>query len=146
MIKFLIVLSLLFLVIFPSSSSGRIEEDVVDKLEFHIVHSGQNLKFLGNKASILTAVPLELDDEIGDYDTKLESLVFIPLGERLTGGYSIELLYIEELKDNRIRITLSEVTPPAGSMVTMAKTYPGIIILVNRVVHDIEIEWKIITT
>lgn len=58
------------------------------------------------------------------FDPSKESAVFIALGQRNTGGYSINVKSVQEI-DGKIVVRWSEKSPGAGDAVTQAITSPG---------------------
>lgn len=68
------------------------------------------------------------------------TLYTISLGQRNTGGYSIEIENIYISKDNILKIEYNEITPNPEHMVTQAITYPTKSILIEN--KDLEIEFN----
>ncbi len=64
-----------------------------------------------------------------DFDRKMVLAVFT--GEKPSGGYQVEIIEIIE-KENTIEIMINEIAPGADDMVTMALTYPGHIIMLEK--------------
>ena len=54
----------------------------------------------------------------------------IALGERLTGGYNIEIDQVKE-KDEQILIQYKEIKPKENEMVTQALTYPYVVLKIE---------------
>ncbi len=66
-------------------------------------------------------------------------IIGVFLGQRNTGGYSIEITKVLETEKN-IEVLVEETSPGEGCMVSMALTYPMHIIKIQKV--DKEIEFK----
>lgn len=137
-IIFIIVLFISFS-LFPQGSSEDIDQT---ELEFKVLFSGVNLKSLGDNHAVLNEVPSFLKDKLTDFNRAEDSLLYIPLGKRSTGGYSIELIDIVEGDDGSVKIYVSEILPDVNSMVTMAITYPGIVVYINRSIETFEVHWE----
>ncbi len=60
-------------------------------------------------------------------DTNGVYTMFIGLGEKLTGGYSLKVLSVED-NEGKTNILVEETIPKADEMVTQALTYPYILI------------------
>lgn len=73
-----------------------------------------------------------------------EQLVLVAsLGERQTGGYAIEVLWVEKAED-RLIIHAQETTPAPGAAVIQAITYPYQAVVVDRAFADWELELKLV--
>jgi PrcB C-terminal len=67
-------------------------------------------------------------------DFQTEMIVAVFLGERMTGGYGVEITKIEESRQKRIlTVTIRETKPPADAMVTQALTQPVHIVKLKKV-------------
>lgn len=56
--------------------------------------------------------------------------LFIGLGERPTGGYSIKILHVEDV-EGKISVVYQEIKPGKDAMVTTALTYPYVVIKID---------------
>lgn len=57
--------------------------------------------------------------------------IFIGSGEKNTGGYTIEVINVEN-KDGKTIITVREISPSKDQMVTQAITYPYVVISISK--------------
>ena len=71
------------------------------------------------------------DNDLPAIDWKNESIVFHMLGTRTTGGFGSRGDKLTA-QGNRVTFYLSETSPAAGEMVTMAITHPYAIYKINR--------------
>ena len=89
-----------------------------------------------NEKDIISSDKYNIIEDVNSYDTKYMDrgyyfeeldngnyLITIAMGERSTGGYSINITNVV-IKDNNILIYVKEREPEQGSTVTMAFTYP----------------------
>lgn len=74
------------------------------------------------------------DDEIKRFvkadDIKTSNFILVNLGEKNHGGYTIEVVSVEE-KSDKIVVTINEIEPKKGSNVTTAITNPYAVIKIN---------------
>lgn len=63
-------------------------------------------------------------------DIKIANFLYLSLGEKNTGGYTISVSTVEELND-KIIVTVIKTNPFPDSMVTNAFTYPFCIVKIN---------------
>ncbi len=63
----------------------------------------------------------------------------ISMGERNTGGYSINISDVKIDDSNNVKVIVKESGPAAGDMVTMAFTYPTVCLELNKKPNSIEI-------
>ncbi len=123
-----------------SCSSGISESNVTYK----VLHSGQNTsienkKFLliENNDDYISAIE-KLNIDESDYDGLLDvnfksnNVCVLLLGERMTGGYSIEVDYIKK-KEKSLYIKTKEITPEKHSNVIMAITNPYCLITIPKI-------------
>lgn len=67
-------------------------------------------------------------------DFQTEMIVAVFLGEKMTGGYGVEITKIEESRQKRIlSVTIRESKPPADAMLTQALTQPFHIVKLKKV-------------
>lgn len=71
------------------------------------------------------------DEDFFDIDFSNQSILVVYLGERNTGGYSIDVSNIYWNKNNLI-VQTSETKPQKGEMVTMAITNPYCIVKIPK--------------
>jgi len=71
-----------------------------------------------------------LRGKISDSDMETANFLILNMGEKPTGGYSINVTNVEETPTNII-VTVVENNPEAGSMNTMAITYPYTVVRIN---------------
>lgn len=71
------------------------------------------------------------DEDFFDIDFSNQSILVVYLGERNTGGYSIDISNIYWNKNNLI-VQTSETKPQKGEMVTMAITNPYCIVKIPK--------------
>jgi hypothetical protein len=70
--------------------------------------------------------------------------VLLALGERRTGGYSIEVLGAEEKSDPSGRFILikaKEIRPTPGDMVIQVITYPTAVYKIPKTTLPVKVEW-----
>ncbi len=72
----------------------------------------------------------ELKKMVKPDDITNSNFVLLNMGEKTSGGYSIEVVKVEELTD-KIVITVKENSPKAGEMVTTALTNPYSVVKIN---------------
>lgn len=72
----------------------------------------------------------ELKKLVKPGDIATSNFVLLNMGEKNTGGYSIEVVKVEELSD-KIVITVKENKPPTGAAVTDAITNPYTVVKIN---------------
>ncbi len=65
-------------------------------------------------------------------DFSREMVVAVLLGERRTGGYSVNIINIAAVPEG-LRVDYEEIRPGRGCLVTMAITYPFVIVRLPRV-------------
>ena len=58
-------------------------------------------------------------------------IMYIGLGEKATGGYSIKIKSVEKIKKG-LKITINEIKPKDNQMVTETLTYPNILIEIPK--------------
>jgi len=61
-------------------------------------------------------------------DAAAEKLILVTMGTKRTGGYSLHLKE-SSVQDDEIRLVVEEITPGKDAMVTMAITYPRLILV-----------------
>lgn len=72
----------------------------------------------------------QLRHKISADDLKKSTFVILNMGEKPTGGYSINVKEAIE-DDTKITLILKETSPAPGAMVTQALTYPFAVVKVN---------------
>lgn len=95
---------------------------------------GGNIKFFEilsepNEIIMLQNDPL-LKDKMKHDDINNANYVILNMGEKNTGGYSIDIEKVEET-DKNIIITVKEKSPSADGMVMQVITYPYTVIKIN---------------
>ncbi|MCK8824056.1 protease complex subunit PrcB family protein [Fuchsiella alkaliacetigena] len=70
--------------------------------------------------------------------TDNESIIYIGVGEKPTGGYGIEVESVKEV-DGLTKIKVVETSPAADQLVTQAITYPRVVIKVKDITDDIQV-------
>ena len=68
-------------------------------------------------------------------------VVGVFLGERNSGGYSLEVLGLRASGDDSIVVEAREVAPPPDAMTTQALTAPYRLLLVERAPGDGQVLW-----
>lgn len=68
--------------------------------------------------------------KISDSDLTNSTFVILNMGEQTTGGFRIDVDSVEETPD-KIIITVKDITPESGAMVTQAFTYPYSVVKIN---------------
>lgn len=133
----LLLASVMVLTLFAGCSSDKVEDgddnnsnslsggNTADKIDYSIVDKPD--------------IPEEVKDVVNEMKTKggykavkVNDLqyVFIGLGERKTGGYDVELVSVENA-NGKVKIVYKEKKPDPGDMVTMALTYPYIVVEID---------------
>ncbi|WP_296145764.1 protease complex subunit PrcB family protein [uncultured Flavobacterium sp.] len=90
----------------------------------------KSFEIIKDKAALVKLYEGIHDTEIPKVDFSKARIVALFLGQRSSGGYEINIKNVEE-KDNKIYITIEEVSPNAGDMATMAITNPFIVAKIN---------------
>lgn len=72
----------------------------------------------------------DLRKKIDDDDIRTANFVILNMGEKTSGGYSIEIDSVIEEAD-KIIIKVKEVKPAEGSMTTSVMTYPFAVVKIN---------------
>lgn len=72
----------------------------------------------------------ELKKLVQPNDINTSNFILLNMGEKTTGGYSIEVVNVEELSD-KIIVTVKENTPKSGENVTDAITNPYTVVKIN---------------
>lgn len=72
----------------------------------------------------------ELKGKIKPTDINTANFLILSMGEKSTGGYSIDIERVEET-DKNIIVTVKETAPKPGEMVTMAFTAPYAVVRIN---------------
>lgn len=72
----------------------------------------------------------ELKKLVQPNDINNSNFILLNMGEKTTGGYSIEVIKVEELAD-KIVVTVKENKPVAGKNVTNAITNPYTVVKIN---------------
>lgn len=71
-----------------------------------------------------------LSGKISSDDLKTSTFLILNMGEKPTGGFSIEVSNVQETPE-KIIVTTQESSPDPGAMVTMALTYPYTVVKIN---------------
>lgn len=66
-------------------------------------------------------------------------IIFISLGKKPTGGFNIDVKSIEDI-EGITRVLVLEKAPAPGAMVTMAITYPYVIVKAQGITDNFDIE------
>ena len=66
-----------------------------------------------------------------EVDFSKEMVIFVTMGRKSTGGYSIQVTKVEPIGE-KLRITVSRTAPPAGAMTIQALTAPFQIVAVPK--------------
>lgn len=111
---------------------------------YKVLHSGQNTSIenksfllIENNEDYISAIE-KLNISESDYDSllnvdfKLNNACVLLLGQRSTGGYSIEVDYIKK-KENTLFIKTKEITPPKNSNVIMVLTNPYCLVIIPKI-------------
>ena len=72
----------------------------------------------------------ELKKLVQPNDINTSNFILLNMGEKTTGGYSIEVVKVEELSD-KIIVTVKENSPKSGDNVTDAITNPYAVVKIN---------------
>ena len=131
--KIIPVLVLLFFASF-STTKNKITENKLYKILVSSDYDGASFRFYE-----LITEPNEFKMLLGDQeirkfvkpnDIATSNFILVNIGEKNSGGYSIEVTNIEELTD-KIVITIKEIAPKSSENVTMAITNPYAVIKIN---------------
>lgn len=90
----------------------------------------KSFEVISDKATLLKLYEAIHDTEVPKIDFKKQRIVALFLGQRNSGGYEIKIKNVEE-KDNKIYVTVEEVSPKPGDMATMAITNPFVVAKIN---------------
>ncbi len=94
-------------------NSFQFYEIITDEKEFRMMLGDDELKKLIKPTDIQTA-----------------NFLLLNMGEKTTGGYSVEVVKVEELPD-KIVVTVKENSPKPGEMTTEALTNPYTVVKIN---------------
>jgi hypothetical protein len=72
----------------------------------------------------------KLKTKVTSADVSTSNFIILNMGEKTSGGYSIDVESVEETP-KKIIVTVKDNVPAAGSMVTQAITYPYTIVKIN---------------
>ena len=89
---------------------------------FEILSEPNEIKMLQNDEN--------LKNKISSDDVKNANFIVLNMGEKTTGGYAIGIQNVVET-DKNIIITVKEINPEPGSMVTQAFTAPFCVVKIN---------------
>ncbi|TCS95017.1 protease complex subunit PrcB family protein [Hazenella coriacea] len=122
------------------SNAGGANTDMKEtKLDFKIIPVSDLPESLQTKANELV-----MSKNGGNFTafSDQKTFIVIALGERRTGGYSIDVEKVIQ-KGSKLTVSAKEEAPPKGSFVTQAITYPSIVVVVKGGPFDpIEIDLK----
>lgn len=110
------------------TSAGGANNDVKEiQVEFEVISTTELPESLQGKANELT-----MSKNGGKFIAKADQKTFIviALGERKTGGYSVEIEKVIQ-KGNTLKVYAKEEAPPEGSFVTQVITYPATVVVVK---------------
>ncbi len=114
--------------------STKPEEKTPDKVAFEVVDSSDLSKEMQNWIEGLKQTKgfyiLERRDD--------RLLVFIGSGEKISGGYGIEVEQVV-MQDGHVLVTARETAPGKEDMVTMALTYPYTVIKISQSVDSLTV-------
>lgn len=95
---------------------------------------GGNIRFYEILTEEKEIMMLQGDDylkgKIKSDDVKNANFVILNMGEKHSGGYTIDVVKVDELPD-KIVITVKDNEPEPGSMVTQAIAYPYTVVRIN---------------
>lgn len=97
-------------------------------------NGGGNIQFYEILTEPKEIVMLQGDENLkgkikaGDIDKA--NFIILNMGEKSTGGYAISVENVVETAD-KIIVTVKEITPKPGAMVTQAITYPYAVVRIN---------------
>ena len=137
--KKIIILNLSVLAVFLFLSVGYVEYDA----ESNNASEVKDLEF-----EVIEELPEELEKPIA-FVQKLkgfglikregqESIIYIGLGEKPTGGYRVSVESVKEV-DGTTKIEIAEISPDPDQLVTQALTYPMTVIRVFAAGDEIKV-------
>lgn len=121
----------------PSADSGKPEQKsgiTVNKIKFEKV---QYEKLPDDKKMLVESKKGTRGYLVWEEDGSF--VIFITSGEKSTGGYSINVKYIED-NEGITKISVEEKSPAPGDAVTEAITYPYIIVKAKGITDNFNIE------
>ncbi|HEY0045089.1 MAG TPA: protease complex subunit PrcB family protein [Flavobacterium sp.] len=71
-----------------------------------------------------------MQKKIQEADLQNATFLILNMGEKTTGGYKIGVENVEETAD-KVIVTVKDINPEPGSMVTQAFTYPYTVVKIN---------------
>lgn len=137
------LLSIIFLMTFSNCDSTKKTQHNNPNAEFTIIHKSEQggkeeksydiIKSNGERAQLLLSINLDEEamQQIKDVDLDKHIILALHMGQKNTGGFSIDVSNVEEDGDTTY-VTVEEKTPEPGAMVTMALTSPYCIALVDK--------------
>jgi hypothetical protein len=72
----------------------------------------------------------ELKKLIKPTDIQTANFILLNLGEKSSGGYSVEVVKVEELSD-KIMVTVKEIAPQSGQLAATVMTNPYTVVKIN---------------
>ncbi len=118
-----------------------IDDQEVTSLEFETLAQSTQSPYESEGHYVITneedLADLELDELADKVNFEEEMILAVFMGERTTGGYSIEIVEIVEM-DDVIEVLIEETSPGEDDMVTMALTYPEHIVKMEKTEKPIE--------
>ena len=131
------ILCAFVVVVFASCGTKQVSADKRPPL-FEILTQqetgGGNIQFYEILSEPKEIIMLQGDENLKNKikagDTDKANFIILNMGEKRSGGYAISVESVEETAD-KIIVTVKEIVPEPGSMVTQAITYPYAVVRIN---------------
>ncbi len=129
-----VICFLLILVLASCSSTKTKDTSALYQVLVSSEYGGGNFQFYEIFTEAKEFKMLLGDDELKKFvqpnDITTSNFILLNMGEKTTGGYSIEVVNVEELSD-KIIVTVKENAPKSGENVTDAITNPYTVVKIN---------------
>jgi len=125
------LISLMILNITGCNKEPEVEPNPVNQIEYDILDNSDLPEKLANIVDTMKKEKGYINLREEDYN-----FIVVSSGEKMTGGYLIEVNSVEHLEKSA-RIIVTETSPEEGSIVTEAITYPHIILRLPMAIEEV---------
>lgn len=137
------LLALTFLLTFSNCDSTKKTQHNNPNADFTMIHKSDQggkqeksfdiIKDNSERAQLLLSLNIEEEtvQKLKDVDLNKHTILALHMGQKNTGGFSIEVSNVEENGDTTY-VTVAEESPEPGAMVTMALTNPYCIAVIDK--------------
>lgn len=132
--KIILFLPLLFISCSSTSKRMTTDSDLLYEVISQQTQGGASIEFYEILTEEKEIAMLQNDEElrhkISADDLRKSTFIILNMGEKPTGGYSINIKEAIE-DDSKITLIVKETSPDSRTMVTQALTYPFTVVKVN---------------